>query len=45
MLSNPGGGEFRKSMLAPNTWYQNLCDVSISYMPDQILGKNEKIQV
>ena len=22
-------------------WYQNPCDASISYMPDQILGKNE----
>ena len=23
------GGEFRKSILAPTPWYQNLCDASI----------------
>ena len=34
-----GGGEFRKSILAPTPWYQNSCD---AYMPDQFLGKKLK---
>ena len=37
-----GGDQFRKGMLVPTSWYQNLCDASLSYLPDQILEKNEK---
>ena len=42
MLCKLVGGEFRKSILAPTPWYQNLVMPQFSYMPDQILGKNEK---
>ena len=35
--------EFEKNISASTAWYQNPCRMlQFSYMPDQILGKNEK---
>ena len=39
-----GSGQFRKRISAPTTGTKILVMLQVSYMQDQILGKNEKIQ-
>ena len=39
-----GGGQFRKRISAPTSWYQNLCDASIFVHARPNLGKKEKTQ-
>ena len=39
LLRKSESSQFQKRILAPTLWYQNPCDASIFYMPDQILEK------